>query len=218
MNNKGFAITTILYGILILFCLLLLSMLGILSTYRGNIEKLIENHSGARGIINNGSINQNTFLLNSGTGEYLGNGIYSLVKNDDQKWAGYCLIPDMFEDENRYQLSYSIQKVDGTLTNIGGHSIAAKEVAFYIDGIPQEKNPNDTININTYQDVGPEQSGYAPETNLDNDGNVHNIKITFKYNSEDVSYSQKDICVQPNRGLQKSVSVKIFNLKLVKLS
>lgn len=53
MNNKGFAITTILYGILILFCLLLLSMLGILSTYRGNIEKLIENHNGAREIISN---------------------------------------------------------------------------------------------------------------------------------------------------------------------
>ncbi len=51
MNNKGFAITTILYGILILFCLLLLSMLGILSTYRANIEKLIENHNGAREII-----------------------------------------------------------------------------------------------------------------------------------------------------------------------
>jgi len=51
MNNKGFAITTILYGILILFCLLLLSMLGILSTYRGNIEKLIESHNGAREII-----------------------------------------------------------------------------------------------------------------------------------------------------------------------
>ena len=51
MNNKGFAITTILYGILILFCLLLLSMLGILSTYRNNIEKLIGKQQGAREII-----------------------------------------------------------------------------------------------------------------------------------------------------------------------
>jgi len=53
MNNKGFAITTILYGVLILFCLLLVSMLGILSTYRGNLEKLIENNNGARDIIKN---------------------------------------------------------------------------------------------------------------------------------------------------------------------
>ena len=51
MNNKGFAITTILYGTLILFCLLLVSMLGILSVYRGNLEKLIDANNGARDII-----------------------------------------------------------------------------------------------------------------------------------------------------------------------
>ena len=51
MNNKGFAITTILYGVLILFCLLLVSMLGILATYRNNLEKLVEENNGARGII-----------------------------------------------------------------------------------------------------------------------------------------------------------------------
>ncbi len=51
MNNKGFAITTVLYGTLILFCLLLISMLGILSTYRNNMELLIENGNGAREIV-----------------------------------------------------------------------------------------------------------------------------------------------------------------------
>lgn len=51
MNNRGFAITTILYGILILFMFLLLSMLGILATFRGNLEKLIENTNGTRDII-----------------------------------------------------------------------------------------------------------------------------------------------------------------------
>lgn len=48
MNNKGFAITTILFGITLLFCLLMISMLGILSTYRNNLELLIENDKGAR--------------------------------------------------------------------------------------------------------------------------------------------------------------------------
>ena len=52
MNNKGFAITTILYGILILFLLLLISMLGILSSYKDRLEMLIENNNGARDIIN----------------------------------------------------------------------------------------------------------------------------------------------------------------------
>ncbi len=48
MNNKGFAITTILYGLLILFCFLLVSLLGIMSTYRGNLERLVENANGSR--------------------------------------------------------------------------------------------------------------------------------------------------------------------------
>ena len=48
MNNKGFAITTVLYGTLILFCLLLVSMLGILSSYKNNLDKLINENGGAR--------------------------------------------------------------------------------------------------------------------------------------------------------------------------
>ena len=51
MNNKGFAITTILYGIMILFCLLLVSLLSILSSYRKTQELLIEENNGARAII-----------------------------------------------------------------------------------------------------------------------------------------------------------------------
>lgn len=52
MNNKGFAITTILYGTLILFLMLLVSLLGILSSYKDRLEMLIENSNGARDIIN----------------------------------------------------------------------------------------------------------------------------------------------------------------------
>lgn len=52
MNNKGFAITTILYGTLILFMLLLVSMLGILSIYKDRLTMLIDNNNGARSIIN----------------------------------------------------------------------------------------------------------------------------------------------------------------------
>ncbi len=52
MNNKGFAITTILYGTLILFLMLLLSMLGILSSYKDKLEILIDNANGARDIVN----------------------------------------------------------------------------------------------------------------------------------------------------------------------
>lgn len=52
MNNKGFAITTILYGVMVLFCLLLVSLLGILSSYRKTQERLVEANNGARDVIN----------------------------------------------------------------------------------------------------------------------------------------------------------------------
>lgn len=52
MNNKGFAITTILYGTMILFLMLILSMLGILSSYKDKMDLLIESERGARTIIN----------------------------------------------------------------------------------------------------------------------------------------------------------------------
>ena len=52
MNNKGFAITTILYGTFLLFLMLMLAMLGILSRYKGNMELLIDETNGARNIVN----------------------------------------------------------------------------------------------------------------------------------------------------------------------
>ena len=58
MNNKGFAITTILYGTLILFLMLLLSMLGILSTYKDRLSMLIDSSNGARAIISNKEVEE----------------------------------------------------------------------------------------------------------------------------------------------------------------
>ena len=40
MNNKGFAITTVLYGTFLVFIMLMLAMLGILSKYKSNIKLL----------------------------------------------------------------------------------------------------------------------------------------------------------------------------------
>lgn len=51
MNNKGFAITTILYGIMVLFCVLLVSLLGILSSYKKTQAILTEKKNGTRDII-----------------------------------------------------------------------------------------------------------------------------------------------------------------------
>ncbi len=51
MNNKGFAITTILYGIMILFCVLLVSLLGLLSSYKKTQGLLTDSSNGARDIV-----------------------------------------------------------------------------------------------------------------------------------------------------------------------
>ena len=48
LDNRGFAITTILFGTLILFMLLLVSLLGILSIYKNNLQKLVDDENGAR--------------------------------------------------------------------------------------------------------------------------------------------------------------------------
>ena len=52
MNNKGFAITSIIYAILVLFLMVLLSMLAILSNQKNMSEDLIDGESGARSITN----------------------------------------------------------------------------------------------------------------------------------------------------------------------
>lgn len=58
MNNKGFAITTILYGTMILFLLLLVSMLGILASYKDRLSLFIDSNNGARNIINRGTVSR----------------------------------------------------------------------------------------------------------------------------------------------------------------
>lgn len=51
MNNKGFAITTILYGTFLLFLLLMLAMLAILNNFKNNMDKLVDGNNGARKIV-----------------------------------------------------------------------------------------------------------------------------------------------------------------------
>ena len=42
LNNKGFAITTALYGIMVLFLLLTVSSLGMMGTYKARLDKLTD--------------------------------------------------------------------------------------------------------------------------------------------------------------------------------
>lgn len=49
MNNKGFAITTMLYGTFLVFLLLMLVMFNLLSNFKTNMDKLIEGTEGTVG-------------------------------------------------------------------------------------------------------------------------------------------------------------------------
>ena len=51
MNNKGFAITSILYGLLVMFLLIVVGTLGILSNQKKLMEELIDGDNGARDIV-----------------------------------------------------------------------------------------------------------------------------------------------------------------------
>lgn len=69
LNNKGFAITTILYGTLILFLLLFTSVLGILSTHKSRLNILINSANGSRDIATmkvSGNVSLNSMINKRG--------------------------------------------------------------------------------------------------------------------------------------------------------
>lgn len=80
MNNKGFAITTILYGTMILFLMLILAMLGILSSYKDKMDLLIESERGARTIINFVEIGE--FKLDVKPKSFENRASYTIDEND----------------------------------------------------------------------------------------------------------------------------------------
>ena len=101
MNNKGFAITTIIYGILILFMLLLVSLLGILSVYRNNLEKLVENENGTRDIV---TINKNVITNFS---EVSGRGLYCLNATCEYIGNGEAMVQEYLTPGTVYNFSYT---------------------------------------------------------------------------------------------------------------
>lgn len=85
LNNRGFAITTILFGFVILFLFLFLSLLGMLSLYKNNLEKLVgTNQLGARKTVSMPA-NKNFATIND------------LRYSDEPKSGLYC-----FNDGCRY--------------------------------------------------------------------------------------------------------------------
>lgn len=76
MNNKGFAITTILYGTFLLFLMLMVTMLGILANYKDKMQILMEETNGARSKIEQYGNLLETKLSEIEVGDYIDYSVY----------------------------------------------------------------------------------------------------------------------------------------------
>ena len=122
------------------------------------------------------------------------NGVYTMTKNVG--YAGYYIPEGVLEDGKTYILSYDIQKTAGTFVNIGGHSEAATELEFKIDG------------------ANSPAIYHTPASNMSskNDNNIHKVYFKFRYKT---GTSDDKIYIQPNRsGAATAITVKISNLVL----
>lgn len=66
LNNKGFAITAVLYGMMILFLLLSVVTLGLLRAQKNNMDKLIDEETGAKCTVEPCGISACNLLVNNG--------------------------------------------------------------------------------------------------------------------------------------------------------
>ena len=131
MNNKGFAITTILYGTLILFLMLILAMLGILSTYKDRLSMLLDGNNGARCIINDNCKNGDesvgdgvvstpvldagmipVTIANDGTVTTVLENDSSWYDYDNQKWANAVLVSNSSRSNYKNKSGELVKKSD----------------------------------------------------------------------------------------------------------
>lgn len=91
LNNRGFAITAVLYGLLILFLLLFLGMIRILNTERKRMEKISDE-------IDKSIVNMEKIDINSGISEggiyvtpYRGKYVFNI--NGDETKEYYMYLP-----------------------------------------------------------------------------------------------------------------------------
>ena len=115
--------------------------------------------------------------------------------------AGIYVPSEAFEGGKTYILRFKIQKVDGSLTALGGH-LAHTQIYFKIDG---------SNSSSRYTDY------YSTTNNITNDTNVHTVELKFTYNGS-TSGTDRNIYIQPNRAKTDYFKVKIFDVELEELS
>ena len=126
MNNKGFAITSILFGILILFLLVLVFLLGVLRSQRLRMEKLSDSVNSTIGEVVCDEITDIFVNENKHTIENSGRYIIDIVSNN---------ICYLYVKKNDYiSLNSGQIKVNGevaTLINCDNNGITSATITKY---------------------------------------------------------------------------------------
>ena len=102
-----------------------------------------------------------------------------------------------FDVGTTYTLKYKIRKISGNLLNIRGHSAAAGDPIFKLDGVVQSDKYHEAAQ------------------NVADDTNTHTVELTFTYTG---TAPDNNIYIQPNRGSTTPVTVELFDVKLIKAS
>ena len=108
-------------------------------------------------------------------------------------YGGIYFKSSLFTKGTQYAISYKLQKISGSLTNIGGHSDAFTVSSFKIDGVEKTNYHNPSAN------------------NIPNDSQIHTIVVIGTYHGDS---GDQNFYIQPNRTLTTSVTVNIFNMKV----
>ena len=111
MNNKGFAISGILYGILLLFIMILLSLLYALVTRLDRLTTLVEEVNQSVENTNSKDINQTIDASNYYITEYRGK--YEITLNGNTCYA--YLPKDTLLKINGSQINYSLPDEEGNI-------------------------------------------------------------------------------------------------------
>lgn len=115
------------------------------------------------------------------------------------QYAGIQIDGSLFEEGETYTLSYRYRKQSGTLENMGGHSTGFTTLLATIDETPVESN--ESTGTNSYGNVFP----------VADDNNEHYVSITLRLDNID---SLTHLYIQPNRGKETPVGIRLMDIKL----
>ena len=134
---------------------------------------------------------------------------HSLVANQTTTWtrtgevwqgtagygAGLKFPASIFTAGESYVLSFDIQKVSGTLSAIGGHSLGFTTNEFIVDGIATGDD-------------------YSSGHTMSDDTNLHHVVVKLKFNGD---VSDNNLYIQPNRGAYQSSNGSTFKIRYIKI-